>query len=402
MFQERSVSAASTPVELRDRACIVGIGHTEYAKRGVFESVGSFELAVRAIRAACDDAGIDPRDIDGFTSFGGDESTPSEMQLALGSKNLRYASTPWGGGGSGLPTAVLNAVMAVACGVAENVAVVRSIVQGRRRLGGNVNRDEDEPPSRGFYYQAPFGFVVPMAIYALRTQRHMAKYGTTIDHLADVAIAARRYSAHNPDAVFRDMLTREQHHASRIVADPLRLFDCCMESDGAAAVIVTSAERASDMRAKPVYVRAVSTRSPNRWHPVNYTEEEELFASSGHAAAAEDVFRAAGIGPTEIDVAEIYDGSTSGLIMATEDWGFCARGEGGDYFSDGQSALGGSTPINTHGGNLAEVYLQGITHLVEGVRQLRGTAVNQVDGAEVALYSSGLGYPPLGGILLRS
>lgn len=315
--------------QLRDRACIVGIGETSYAKRGAFAELGELSLAATAVRNACVDAGIESQHIDGFTTFGGsmtlgvDDSGPPALPVELGVTSWRYATTVWGGGGSGLPTAVLNAAMAVSTGVANYVAVVRSIVQDQVRFGGTDLSDGVGPPAS---YTAPFGFGPPMMVYAMRARRHFELYGTSIDDLGTVAVTQRNYALNNPNAVFRTPLTIEEHHNARMVVDPFRLFDCCMESDGAAAVIVTTPERAKDLKSTPIYIGGVSAKSAYRWSsPYAYTEPDELIATSGHAAAASDLWRISGTGPESVDVAGFYDGSSISPILAVEDWGFALK-----------------------------------------------------------------------------
>jgi acetyl-CoA acetyltransferase len=242
---------------------------------------------------------------------------------------------------------------------------------------------------------------LPAAIYALKARRHMALYGTTTEQFAEITINARRNAARNPDARFRTEITIDDHHASRLICDPLRLLDCCMESDGAAALIVTSPERARDLRHPPVLIRAVSESAEYKWDTASFNTLAEDFVSSGHRRAARDLYIRAGIGPEDVDVALFYDAFTPSPIMSLEDWQFCAIGEGGPFVVEGNITREGRLPLNPHGGNLAEVYLQGITHLLEGVRQLRGTSCNQVHGAQVALYGSGVGAAPGGGVLLR-
>jgi acetyl-CoA acetyltransferase len=242
---------------------------------------------------------------------------------------------------------------------------------------------------------------LPAAIYAMKARRHMALYGTTTDHLAEVAVNARRNAVNNPEARFREEITVGQHHASRLIADPLRLLDCCMESDGAAAVIVTSPERARHLRQMPVRIRAVSMTGEYKWGIASFNTIEEDYVSTGQRRAARDLYQRAGIGPGEVDVALFYDAFTPSVIMSLEDWGFCKVGEGGPFVADGHIRREGSLPVNTHGGHLAEVYLQGITHLLEGVRQLRGTSCNQIADVDVVLYGSGVGAAPGGGAMLR-
>jgi acetyl-CoA acetyltransferase len=229
----------------------------------------------------------------------------------------------------------------------------------------------------------------------------MSLYGTTAEHFAEVAINARRNAVNNPDARFRQEITVEEHHASRIIADPLRLYDCCMESDGAAAVIVTSPERARALAQPPVSIRAVSMTGEYKWATASFNTVDEVYPSTGHRRAARDLYARAGLGPDDVDVALFYDAFTPSVLMSLEDWGFCDIGQSGPFVAAGNIRREGKLPVNPHGGNLAEVYLQGSTHLLEAVRQLRGTACNQIDGAEVALYGSGVGASPGGGIMLR-
>jgi acetyl-CoA acetyltransferase len=387
----------------RNAACIVGIGHSAYGTRGSLADPGTLRLALDAIHDAAQDAGIDVKDIDGFSGWCDDATTPDLMTLGLGTRNFRYSGLVWGGRGSGLPGAVTNAYMAIASGVADYVVVVRSLVQTRRlgqSVAAGVGRGDAIPVSSS--YTVPFGFALPAAIYAIRAQRHMALYGTTIDHLAEISINARRNAANNPDARFRTPITVEEHHNSRLICDPLRLLDCCMESDGAAAVILTSPERARDLRQPLVGVRAVSMHHEYKWSATGgFSQVGETFVSTGHRPAATELYERAGMGPDDVDVALFYDAFTPSVIMALEDFQLCPIGEGGPFVADGNIRREGKIPVNTHGGNLAEVYLQGITHLVEAVRQLRGTSWNQIPGAEVALYGSGVGAAPGGGVLLH-
>jgi acetyl-CoA acetyltransferase len=386
----------------REAACIVGIGRSEWGSRGTLAGKGISRLALEAIHAACRDAGLDHRDIDGFSGYCDEANLPADFAVSLGSRQLRYSGLVWGGRGSGLPGAVANAYLAVATGLADYVVVVRSLVQVAR-LGQSVasgTRLGDALPLSASY-TTPFGMALPAAIYALKARRHMSLYGTTADHFAEITINARRNAVHNPDARFRTEITVAEHHDSRLICDPLRLLDCCMESDGAAAVIVTGPERARDLRHPPVLIRAVSETAEYKWDTASFNTRGEDYASTGHRRAARDLYSRAALGPEDVDVALFYDAFTPSPIMSLEDWQFCPIGQGGPFVAEGNIRREGRLPLNPHGGNLAEVYLQGITHLLEGVRQLRGTSCNQIVGAEVALYASGVGAAPGGGVLLR-
>jgi acetyl-CoA acetyltransferase len=217
-------------------------------------------------------------------------------------------------------------------------------------------------------------------------------------------VNARRNAATNPDALFPTEITVAEHHASRMISDPLRLFDCCMESDGAAAVLLASADRARDLQQPPVFVRAASMAGGYRWGEgmlSGHNMPEDEYPTAGQRATAEELYRMAGAGPGDVDVAMLYDHFTPLVLMGLEDFGFCERGESGPFVAEGRIRREGSLPVNTHGGNLGEVYLHGMTHILEAVRQLRGTAANQVAGAEVALVVAGAGPVPTGSILLR-
>ncbi|HUF85091.1 MAG TPA: lipid-transfer protein [Acidimicrobiia bacterium] len=388
--------------QLRGRACIVGIGRSAYGKRGTLAHEGTLRLALQAIHGACADAGLDPTEIDGFSSYSDDAAHPSMLQMALGTPRVRYAGMVWGGGGAGMGGALANAAMAVATGVAECVVVLRSISQGDLRFGRSLAGLQGNLPAP-FGYALPFGLMSPAQMFALPARRHMHVYGTTVEHFAEVSVNARRNGATNPDAIFRTEITVEDHHASRMIADPLRLFDICMESDGAAAVILTTPERARDLRGAPVSVLGASVAGGYRWGEgmlSGHNMPEDDYASAGQQAAADEVYRQAGVGPDDVDVAMIYDHFTPLVLMGLEDFGFCKRGESGPFVADGTIRREGALPVNTHGGNLAEVYLHGMTHVLEAVRQLRGTSCNQVDGAEVALVVAGAGPTPSGAIVL--
>ena len=387
---------------LRGRAAVVGIGRSAYGKRGELADEGTLRLAVHAIRDACADAGLDVKDIDGFSSYSEDSAHPGALQMALGTPRVRYAGMVWGGGGAGMGGAFANAAMAVATGVAECVVVLRSISQGNVRFGRSLAGLQGNLPAP-FGYALPFGLMSPAQMFALPARRHMEVYGTTIDDFAEVSVNARRNGARNPDARFRTEITVEDHHASRMIADPLRLLDCCMESDGAAAVILTTPERAADLHQPAVRVLGAAVAGGYRWGEgmlSGHNMPESDFATAGQRASADEVYRQAGIGPDDVDVAMIYDHFTPMVLMGLEDFGFCKPGESGPFVADGNIRREGSLPVNPHGGNLSEVYLHGMTHVLEAVRQLRGTSVNQIDGAEVSLVVAGAGPTPTGAIVL--
>jgi acetyl-CoA acetyltransferase len=379
---------------LRDRAAIVGFGHTKYGKRGEHAERGYASLVVEAVQKACDDAGISPAEVDGYASYSGDPTEAGVLATGFGAERLRFTGMGWGGGGGAMGGAYLYAAMAVATGQADYVAVTRGIIQSPVGRFGGTGRPVPKFP----------GLQTPGQSFALAARRHMYRYGTKVEHFAEVAINARLNAANNPDARFRDPITFADHQASRMIADPLRLFDYCMESDGGACVILASTERARDLRQPPVLLAGAAMGAPWRWGGGMFggnNMSEDDFASAGQRTIAEDLYRNAGMGPTDVDVALIYDHFTPMVLMGLEDFQFVPKGESGPFVADGNIRRDGSLPVNTHGGNLAEVYLHGMTHVFEGVRQLRGTSPNQVDGAEVALVIGASAPTPSSALLLR-
>jgi acetyl-CoA acetyltransferase len=382
---------------LRDKAALVGFGHTRYGRRGELGDDGPVPLVIEAVEKAAEDAGIRPADIDGYSSYSNDSVDAATLASAFGSPDLRFTAMGWGGGGGAMGGAYMYAAMAVATGQANYVAVTRGVVQGGQfgnRFGGMGRTVAPRFP----------GLQTPGQSFALAARRHMHVYGTTIDHFGEIAINARRNAANNPDARFREEITMEDHHESRMICEPLRLLDHCMESDSGSCVIITSAERAKDLKQPPVHVAGVAMGAPYRWGMGMFggnNMSEEDFMSAGQRTIANDLYANAGMGPTDVDVALIYDHFTPMVLMGLEDFQLCAKGESGPFVADGNIRREGSMPVNTHGGNLAEVYNHGMSHVYEGMRQLRGTSTNQIDGAEVALVVAGSSPTPSSALLLR-
>jgi acetyl-CoA acetyltransferase len=382
---------------LRDAACVVGVGESAYGRRGSLADSGELGLACDAIRAGCSDAGLKVSDIDGFSSYCDDRCTPSLLAPQLGITSWSYAGMAWGGGGSGLPTAVLNAVMAVVTGAANYVAVVRSNIQGAIRLGGRMGVNFRQSYTDGF------GLDLPLAVYAMRTRRYLDTYRVDPESLAAVAMSQRAYASKNPRAVYQQPMSIGDYHAGRMVVSPLRIFDCCMESDGASAAIITTPDRARDLDRAPVVVAGVATKTAYRFDSsMAFTFSDTDLASAGQSSAARALFASTGLSPDDVDVAGFYDGCSASVLWALEDWGFVPPGSAGDFVRSGGNALGGRLPVNTAGGHLSEAYQQGLGQLIEGVRQLRGESVNQVPDAEVFLFGAGPGLAPMGGLLLHS
>jgi acetyl-CoA acetyltransferase len=392
-------------LDVRNQAAIVGIGAVPFGRRGEFADRGLVRLAVEAITAACADAGIRPKDVDGYSSYYSSVE-PAELMAAFGADRLRYAAQTWGGGGASMCGAFQNAAMAVATGQADFVVVHKvATMEADKRYGQSFGRLGQGVPAVGgpFAFSVPYGLQSPGQMFALAVRRHMHLYGTTSEQMAHVAINARAMAANNPQARFREPITVEDHQASAMVADPLRLFDFCMESDYGCAVVIASAERARDLAQPPAYIAAASAGAPFRFGNALmsfYNQPDVDFASSGHRVVADELYRLSGLTLGDMDAAMVYDHFTGMVLMALEDFGFCGKGEGGPYAADGNLGLGGPLPVNTHGGNLAEAYTHGMTHVNEAVRQIRGTAVNQIDGATNVLVVGGAGPSPTSGMIL--
>jgi len=396
------MTASSEPT-IRDKAAIVGIGQTKFSK-GL--GMSEYEMAIEAILGACDDAGISPREIDGLVRYDMEQTDEEMLLAALGNPLLRFfVGTGWGGGGSA--SVVVVAAAAVAAGMAKHVLVFRSRARGKysaygkdSKLGGRYwERLETSLPGLNQWH-VPQGLVSAFQEMAMLSMRHRIDYGTTDDQYADVAIAFRDHAIRNPNAVMRAPMTRADHHQSRMVSDPLRLFDCNIETDGAVAMLVTSAERARDLRQKPAYILAGAMAAGS-----HHIRLSNLFArprdEDSPARVARQLWAMAGVSPGDVDVAFFYDFFTSLVIIGLEDYGFAPRGEGGPFVENGGLAWpDGRLVCNTNGGQLSEAFIHGFNNTIEAVRQIRGTSTSQVEDCELAFVAGG-NTDPTGAIVLR-
>ncbi len=385
---------------IRDKTAIVGLGATPYYKRGTSTPQTLEELVGKSILAAVHDAGLKMQDVDGFAYFAGGFDT-ALLAETLGIPEIRFSATLTGTGG-GSAGAVGLASAAIVSGQAEVVVCVGANQQGAQRFG-SITSAYPATPENAFFSAA--GLVGPGHMFALLARRHMHLYGTTREDFAEVAMSTRANAVTNPNATLRQPMSREDYFKAPMLADPHCLYDFCLENDGAVAVIVTSAQRARDLRQTPVRILAGCHGGSRDWGRSIYwmNMPDESFASSGHAAVAKRLFAAAGVDPKDIDVAQIYDHFTSQVIMQLEDYGFCEKGEGGPFVQSGAIRLqGGRLPVNTDGGQLSCGYVWGMTHVREAVEQLRGTAVNQVEGAQLALVTGGPSIIPVSGLILTN
>ena len=380
---------AATPASLADRTAIVGIGESRYARRGGIMDRTEFALLCDAVLAAAADAGIEPDEIDGFSSFGFERHEPVLLQQTLGLPSLRFSNMVWGAGGGGCAAAVMNAAIAVHAGLCRHVVVYRSLCQGQYERYGQFR----ERPQGG-QWMSPFGLMTPAQLVALTFRRHMHLHGSTAEQLGHVAVTFREHAQRNPRAVFHGRpLTLQQHRDARRIADPFGLYDCCLETDGACALIVTSAERARDLRHRPARILAAAQASGKGWGlgPTgSHNMPVEDYASVNSRDLGRILFAMAGLRPSDIDVAQIYDAFTGIVIMALEDFGLCEPGEAGPFVAAGNLRWPhGALPSNTAGGLLSEAYLHGLNLITEAVRQMRGDSTCQVAGARTCLMTSG-------------
>lgn len=376
----------------RDKCAVVGIGQTDFS-RNSGRSVLS--LATEASLKAIADAGLTPVDIDGIVRCEQDTVTPYSLAASLGAKNLAY----WGDTGPGgvAPCMMMGLAMgAVLSGQAKAVLAFRSL-NGRSetRLGsGSQRMGREVVGGYGTYDElfVPYGLQTAGQTFALMTRRHMLDHGTTPEQLGAVAITCREHANRTPHAQMADKpMSMEDYLASRMISSPLRLFDYCMESDAACAVVVTSAERARDLRKPPVLITAVAGGAPRdhragMMFPV--VTREDMTELGGRQAGAE-LWRRAGVGPQDMDMAQLYDCFTISVILQLEAYGFCAKGEGGPMAASGALRRDGQLPINTGGGHLSEGYVHGMNHIVQAVRQLRGEADMQIPDAAYSLVTGG-------------
>ncbi len=368
----------------RGKTAIAGVGRTPISKQS---GVTTLTLALQAITAALADAGLEPADVDGVACFRvGDSVEAKYVAQCLGIRDLRYHLDQNGGGGVGNQV-LASAAMAVATSMATCVVCWRALnARSGVRMGGSGRAPA---PNLESPYYSPYGIVSAPQKLALYARAFMHDRGVTEKDLGAVAIAQREYAQRNERATQRSPLTMDDYLASRWIAEPLRLYDCCLESDGAVALVITSAERARHLAQSPVLIAGAAYGSG---HLVISNGWSDL-ATSSAAEMAPRLYSAAGIGPTELDVVELYDPCTALVLVQLEDYGLCGRGEAAGLVGGGGTRLGGPMPTNTHGGHLSEGYIHGMNHVAEAVDQLRGHAGDrQVTGAETALVTSEAGY----------
>lgn len=375
-------------------AAIVGIGMTELSKAS---GRSDLALTVEAIRSALADASIDPEDVDGFVTFTEDSSDPLQVAHALGCRRVRfYSRTPFGGGGA--CATVEHADLALRGGAAEVVVVYRGL---NGRSGNRYGQGQAESAEDYFPLTAAHGLIVPGHRLALPLSRYMWENGLTNADFAPVSFAMRHYASTNPAAIFYERpITLEEHEASPWVAEPvLRVLDCCLETDGAAACVMTRRSAGSE---GAVLVRAAASGAMGTGEMVGEYYGSQVGDLADSRIVAESLWARSGLSPQEIDVAILYDHFGPFVILQLEAYGFCERGKGAAYVRDHGMGIDAAMPINPHGGQLGEGYVHGVNGICEAVRQLRGAAANQCGDPEYALVTAGPGVGATSGLILEA
>jgi acetyl-CoA acetyltransferase len=371
---------------LRDTTAIVGMGQTEFSKAA---GRSETQLAAEAIVAALADAGLTTADVNGLVSYTIDPVEETELVRTLGVPEISFSSrVPYGGGGS--QGVLLHAAAAVAAGVADVVVVYRAIKArsgerfGRAAVGGRGTSSHSG--STAMQWSTPYGVLTPASWMSLNSVRYMHAYGVASEDFGRAVVQFRDYAANNPNAHFyKKPITLDDHQASRWIAEPaIRLFDCCQETDGSVALVITSAERARGSD-RPVLIGAVANAALFEEEIASNHYAKDLAVMEGCAAMAKNLFEGYGFKRSDIDVAMIYDAFTPMFLMQLEGLGFCSPGEAKDFIADGNLGPQGSLPCNTNGGLIGEGYIHGLNLTTEAVRQLRGTSPNQLVDPEVAL-----------------
>ncbi len=379
---------------------VAGIGATEFSKAS---GRSEMQLACEATVAALADAGIEPSEVDGMVTFTADTNPEIEIARLTGIGDLQFFSRIHHGGGAACGT-VQQAAMAVAGGIADVVVVYRAFNErSGHRFGTGV---QDRPLAANaeaahFSWYAPFGLLTPAQWVAMFGRRYMHETGATSEDFGRVSVADRHHAANNPKAFFYEQpITLEDHQNSRWIVEPLHLLDCCQESDGGQALVVTSLERARDLKQPPAVIVGAAQGSGDDQHMMTSYYRDSITGIPEMGLVARQLYEQAGIGPDDIQTAVLYDHFTPFVLCQLEEFGFCGKGEAKDFVRDGHLEMDGRLPTNTHGGQLGEAYIHGVNGIAEGVRQVRGTSVNQVDAVENVLVTAGTGVPT-SGIVLR-
>jgi acetyl-CoA acetyltransferase len=385
------------PTTLKDEAAIVGIGQTEFSKNS---GRSELQLACEAVAAAIEDAGLHPSDVDGMTTFTLDTSEEIEVARAVGIGDLTFFSRVPHGGGAAIGV-IHQAVMAVATGSAEVVVCYRAL-NGRsgQRYSSGVSEGPTTSDLIHWSWYMPWGLMTPASWVAMFSTRYMHECGATSKDFAQIALSTRKHAVNNPHAFFHQQpLSLEDHQSSRMIVDPLRLYDCCQETDGGCACIITTPERARDLRHPGALIRGVAQAAGAHQEVMTSFYRPSIACLPEMDLVAKQVYQISGLSPDDVDAAVIYDAFTPIVMWQLESFGFCKPGEAKDFVKDGNLEVGGRLPSNTHGGQLSEAYIHGMNGVNEGVRLIRGTSTNQPAKNDHVLVTAGVGVPTSGVIL---
>ncbi len=383
---------------LRGRVAVVGIGETTYYKHGQAPEP-EFKLALRAILAACADAGIDPREVDGFASYANERNDAVRLATALGVHELRWATMQWGGGGGGGAAAVASGAAAINAGLADCVVVHRALAQGEfGRFGQSVGQNA---LGGEMAWQTPYGVIAPPQKFALRVQRFLQEHGIRPEAQRAIALACYHHAQANPRAVMHGKpLDEARYDSARWIVEPFRLFDCCMENDGAAALVLMSADRARHAR-RPVWLLGAAAGGAYRAGAQPHNAPD--YASANQRGTAQALYRMAGVGPADVGSVQCYENFTGAVAMALVEHGFFSPAEANDFLQlPHLIAPDGRLPLNTSGGHLAECYMHGLGLMLEAVRQVRGESTSPARRRDVALVISAPLVTPTSSLLLGS
>ncbi|MCY3635405.1 MAG: lipid-transfer protein [bacterium] len=372
---------------------IAGIGATPFTKDS---GRTPMDQAVEACLSACEDAGLPPEKVNGFVTYSAEQNPEIELARNLGIPELTHFSMVHHGGGAAC------GVIAVACqaiysGAADYVLCYRAFNERSwHRFGAGV---QDRPAGAeasevSFSWSSPFGLVTPASWVAMFATRYMHEYGATTEDFGRVSVVDRDFAATNPYAhFFQRPITLEDHQNSRWIVEPLRLLDCCQETDGAQALLVTTAERAKDLQQKPAVIASAAQGVAEDQHMMKSYYRDSITGIPEMGVCARQLYQSSGLTADDIQTAIIYDHFTPLVLPQLEEFGFCDRGEAKDFIRDGHLGRDGRLPINTNGGQLGEAYIHGLNGIAEGVRQIRGTSVNQIDNVENVLATAGTAVP---------
>jgi acetyl-CoA acetyltransferase len=381
------------------KTAIVGVGATEFSKKS---GRSEMQLALEAITSALTDAGIQPSEVDGLTTYSIDNNAECEVFRLIGGKELKYfARTHYGGGAACAP--VMQGAMAVAAGICDVVVAYRAMNERSGfRFGQGQMPSQDPNAFETIHFNQYFthGLVTAAAFTAMVARRYMHQFGATSEDFGRVTVALRDFAATNPNAMFHQRpITLDDHQNSRWVVEPLRLLDCCLESDGAVAVVITSLERAKDLRQRPALIKAAAQGATGDSQFMTGYYHEDITDLPETQLVAKQLFEMARLSPADIQTVILYDHFSPFVLLQLEALGFCRKGEAIDFVRDGHTARGGNLPVNPHGGQLGEAYIHGFNGVAEAVRQVRGTSVNPVDQVANVLVTAAPGLPT-GGLIL--